>query len=319
MIQKLSIQNFKSIKDLQLDCRRVNLFIGGPNVGKSNILEALACFALPITDEIKDLVRFNDLSNLLFDNDPSNEISLRIDETGLQISYDRGGNNIVCNFSDDRQMRFFIDGKAMSGISSRVNYSIYPYFFKTAKKFTNKRLDFLMPPDGSNLFSILQTNKHLRTLVSEFITDRGFKLTFRLATSEIQISREAENLVIAYPFEVISDTLQRILFYVSAIEATPDNASLIFEGPESNIFPYYTKLLAEKIASSAEKQYFITTHNPYFLQSIIEKTPIDDVLVNLVEMKNYQTYSTQLSQRATEEILNLASDVFLNLDKLIEE
>ena len=41
-INTLEIKNFKSIKDLKLDCKQVNLFIGEPNVGKSNILEALA-------------------------------------------------------------------------------------------------------------------------------------------------------------------------------------------------------------------------------------------------------------------------------------
>ena len=38
MIKNLTIQNFKSIKDLQLDCKRINLFIGEPNSGKSNLL-----------------------------------------------------------------------------------------------------------------------------------------------------------------------------------------------------------------------------------------------------------------------------------------
>lgn len=33
----VEIKNFKSIKDLRLDCKRVNVFIGKPNVGKSNI------------------------------------------------------------------------------------------------------------------------------------------------------------------------------------------------------------------------------------------------------------------------------------------
>jgi len=41
MITKLGIKNFKSIKSLELDCKRVNVFIGEPNTGKSNILEAL--------------------------------------------------------------------------------------------------------------------------------------------------------------------------------------------------------------------------------------------------------------------------------------
>ena len=39
MIADLEISNFKSIKHLQLDYRRINIFIGEPNVGKSNILE----------------------------------------------------------------------------------------------------------------------------------------------------------------------------------------------------------------------------------------------------------------------------------------
>ena len=40
-IKTLDIKNFKSIKHLQLDCKRVNVLIGKPNVGKSNFLEAL--------------------------------------------------------------------------------------------------------------------------------------------------------------------------------------------------------------------------------------------------------------------------------------
>ena len=42
MITKLSIANFKSIRQLDIDCKKINLFIGEPNTGKSNILEALA-------------------------------------------------------------------------------------------------------------------------------------------------------------------------------------------------------------------------------------------------------------------------------------
>jgi predicted ATP-dependent endonuclease of OLD family len=41
VITKLKIERFKSIRALALDCRRINLFIGEPNVGKSNILDAL--------------------------------------------------------------------------------------------------------------------------------------------------------------------------------------------------------------------------------------------------------------------------------------
>ena len=41
MIQNLNIKNYKSINDLHLECSRINVLIGEPNSGKSNILEAL--------------------------------------------------------------------------------------------------------------------------------------------------------------------------------------------------------------------------------------------------------------------------------------
>ncbi|GHT21985.1 hypothetical protein FACS189430_03060 [Bacteroidia bacterium] len=47
LVSNIHIINFKSIQDIVLeDCRRINLFIGKPNVGKSNILEALTLMGL---------------------------------------------------------------------------------------------------------------------------------------------------------------------------------------------------------------------------------------------------------------------------------
>ncbi|MDZ7336887.1 MAG: AAA family ATPase, partial [candidate division KSB1 bacterium] len=45
MISILEIKNFKSIKHITLDCRKVNIFIGKPNTGKSNILESVSIFS----------------------------------------------------------------------------------------------------------------------------------------------------------------------------------------------------------------------------------------------------------------------------------
>ncbi|RLI82013.1 hypothetical protein DRP04_04880 [Archaeoglobales archaeon] len=40
-VREVEIENFKSIKHLKLECRRINVFIGEPNTGKSNIIEAI--------------------------------------------------------------------------------------------------------------------------------------------------------------------------------------------------------------------------------------------------------------------------------------
>ena len=45
MLQKVSIQNFKSLKDVTLELQKVNLLIGPNNSGKSNFLKALELLA----------------------------------------------------------------------------------------------------------------------------------------------------------------------------------------------------------------------------------------------------------------------------------
>ena len=44
MLQRVRIQNFKSLKDVTLDLQKVNLFIGPNNSGKSNFLKGLELF-----------------------------------------------------------------------------------------------------------------------------------------------------------------------------------------------------------------------------------------------------------------------------------
>ena len=59
LVKHVEINNFKSIKHLELDdCKRINLFIGYPNVGKSNIIEALSLFSLPYLNEGDNLNKF---------------------------------------------------------------------------------------------------------------------------------------------------------------------------------------------------------------------------------------------------------------------
>ncbi|MDO9040336.1 MAG: AAA family ATPase, partial [Bacteroidota bacterium] len=73
LIDHISISNFKSIRNLKLDgLSRINLFIGKPNVGKSNILEALGVFSLPYlkynsSKKLTNFIRADYLNELFFD------------------------------------------------------------------------------------------------------------------------------------------------------------------------------------------------------------------------------------------------------------
>lgn len=71
-IHTLRIQNFKSIKDVEMKPRRVNIIIGEPNVGKSNVLEALSLLGGMFFDKSRFMdgqIRYENLRNLFYDDD----------------------------------------------------------------------------------------------------------------------------------------------------------------------------------------------------------------------------------------------------------
>lgn len=79
-ISDLEINNYKSIKNIKMDCRRINVLIGRPNVGKSNILEALALYTAPYADNTKkflsDYVRYEKLNDLFYFLDRKEQVSI---------------------------------------------------------------------------------------------------------------------------------------------------------------------------------------------------------------------------------------------------
>jgi len=89
MIETLEIANFKSIKHLRLDCKRINIFIGKPNSGKSNILESLGIFSFPYKD-LRSFVRFESPSNLFYDENIEEKVTIKADNNILEIEFKEG-------------------------------------------------------------------------------------------------------------------------------------------------------------------------------------------------------------------------------------
>ena len=96
-ITDLEIENFKSIKDIKMDCRRINVFIGRPNVGNSNILEALALFCDPKHGQgnrfLGEYIRYEKLSNLFYDNDRKNQIVVKTNIGFASLKFNMNQNN----------------------------------------------------------------------------------------------------------------------------------------------------------------------------------------------------------------------------------
>ncbi|TFG10397.1 MAG: DUF2813 domain-containing protein, partial [Promethearchaeota archaeon] len=173
MIKRLTIKSFKSIKLLELECNRINVFIGSPNTGKSNILEALSYisyffnFRNNIGPSLEDFIRFDHRSDLFYDNEVSQPIHIKFDDYSLQINYKE-------QLSDELYLK---ERKLFHG-----DYKGYPfkyYKYRDREIFDSTFPDYLLPSDGRNLFFLLLTQKKLRELISDLLKPFDLSLGLR--------------------------------------------------------------------------------------------------------------------------------------------
>lgn len=319
MIKNLEVKNFKSIKHLKLDCKRVNVFIGKPNTGKSNILESVGIFSTPY-DDFKSFIRFENITNLFYDQDIEAKIEIKADNIYCEITFKeerfvgKGGDKEGKIFSFNFEYDF--NGRGSSGRSQTLSPFKF-YKFEVMSVFQKRESNFLLPPKGENLLSILITNKVLRKTVADLLSDFDLRIVLKPQETKIEVQKEVDDVIISYPYSLVSDTLQRVIFYLAAIETNKDSI-IILEEPEAHAFPFYTKILAERIALDKTNQYFIATHNPYILSSILEKTPMKDIGIFITYYEDYQTKVKPITEEEMPQILDLDASIFFNLDKFLE-
>ena len=344
MINELEIHNFKSIKDLTLPCKRFNLFIGEPNTGKSNILEALGLVSFVGVRQyypeatLDGFVRHERLSNLFYDENVDVSAWVRWGGLEFNLGYYKGIYEGICRevFPEDTELEpqrvaDFAGDESSVGIVTTYRFgienvgerSVLPsqirfYRRPETKHFLPLGNGYLLPPKGCNLVSILTSDRGLGKLVSSPFTSSGLRLLLRPHENRIDVAKNLDDMVVtAFPYSTVSDTLQVSTFYTVAIE-TCKNAVIVLEEPEAHSFPGETKLLAEQIALDENgNQYFIVTHNPYFLMPLFSKAPKDDIAINIVYCEDYQTKIRPLQGDELSELFEL--DIFANLARYIEE
>lgn len=324
MIKNLEVKNFKSIKHLKLDCKRVNVFIGKPNTGKSNILESVGIFSFPYESPsrgigLRKFVRFENMTNLFYDQNLEEIIEINADHLNCEIKFDNGTFKGKGGDKEEKVLKFGFDfdydGNGSAGGSSVSPFKFYR--FAVTAEFKRHESNFLLPPTGDNLLSILLTNRALRKIASDIFSEFALRLVLKPQDSKIEVQKEVDDVIISYPYSLVSDTLQRVVFYIAAIETNKDSI-IILEEPEAHAFPFYTKILAERMALDKTNQYFIATHNPYILSSILEKTPMKDIGIFITYYEDYQTKVKPITEEEMPLILDLDASIFFNLDKFLE-
>jgi len=207
-------------------------------------------------------------------------------------------------------------GKQLQFSGKSLDTVIRRYQYDPAVIFGQHWFTHLAPTDGHNLSAVLLNNADLLAEVDEIMSAKGIYIsidrdTYRIS-QRVDITR---NVSVHLSWSTISETIKRYVFLYVAIR-TNQNAVLLLDEPEQNTFPFYTKHIAEIMARETSNQYFITTHNQYLLQSIIEKAPADDVQVIATYRKDGATRTRVVPIPEVMEMMEY--DLFLNLDRLVE-
>jgi AAA15 family ATPase/GTPase len=327
MTKEIIIKNFKSIKSLQIPCKKLNVFIGEPNSGKSNIIEALALQSQNAIGQSlnKDIFRYKTIGDLFYDFNINQPIEVTANEMKTTLIYALRDNKVPENEfylsldslnQKEHPHKLSHDGK-VTGHAHSVSTNVHYYEFKRLAAFQLSYMPHLAVPFGENLPGLLLSNSEYKKWVSEFFQEKGLTLTLKPTENDLAISKFIDGEIYSYPYFSVSETLQRVVFYTMAIKSNL-NAEILFDEPENNTFPFYTKFIAERIALDETNQYFITTHNPYLLLSLIEKSKSIDLNVCIVQMKDYETQVNVLTEKQISKVLDFNSDVFFNFNQILD-
>jgi AAA15 family ATPase/GTPase len=94
IINDIEIKNFKSIRHQKIEgCKRINVFVGPPNVGKSNILEGLGLYSIDSNSKkISDFVRMGKGTTLFFNGSIETPVQIILNENcRIKVTYQSGG------------------------------------------------------------------------------------------------------------------------------------------------------------------------------------------------------------------------------------
>lgn len=321
----INISNFKSIKNLKIEgCKRINLFIGRPNVGKSNILEALSLFSAPYLKENK----FRNLSSLVRIEHETELFRSGNFEQPIEVKTNYGLAKVI--FDRHEGIKFFLDTKDGIGsyqVDEKLNIKIPAsnYFESAIKKYTfsgktefaNSPLRYLLPPFGNNLLSVIERDLDLKDQIVRMFKEYNLNLVFDKASQSLKVMQPSKinDEIFLIPYNSIADTLQRIIFYKSAITSNT-NSILLFEEPEAHSFPPYMTHLTQEMIYRKDNQYFVATHSPFILNDLLENGR-DDLSVFMVHYEDNETNVRRLSEEELYEVFQNGIDLFTNSESFI--
>jgi AAA15 family ATPase/GTPase len=165
--------------------------------------------------------------------------------------------------------------------------------------------------------SIIEEYKDLKEQVIALFKEYRLELAFDKSSQTIKViqSKDNKNDLFLIPYNSIADTLQRIIFYKTAI-ASNNNSILLFEEPEAHSFPPYMTHLTQEMIGKKDNQYFVATHSPFILNDLLENAR-EELAVFMVSYENHETRLRQLTPKELHDIYQNGVDLFTNSESYI--
>ncbi|GAA4048754.1 hypothetical protein GCM10022409_39100 [Hymenobacter glaciei] len=213
------------------------------------------------------------------------------------------------------------------GLASACDWqprAVKPFRFKSSGRVDRSYADTaLWPPHGQNLVQVLEANTALRHEFKALFSEQRQQLRVRADSRRLEVMKDVEGLTVAYPYSGSGDTLRRFGFHMAAMDSSRESVILL-EEPESHSYPGYIMRLAERMVAHESNQFFVTTHSPYFFDSVLENmVPYESLMPELaVFVVYYKDFQTKIRQMSDEEVRGLqrdSLDVFNNLQHLAHE
>lgn len=344
-IDTIEIKNFKSIRHQKIEgCKRINVFIGYPNVGKSNVLEALSLFCIDNFNPVfSSFIRIEKLTTLFHNGEVTKQAEVRVNNKHRIVIRFKG--NIALfeqqfeeegtSFKKEDEQVITLDGSSDVTIKKSFHLNeggkdkiitdyrgesigkvnelseIKKYEFVKGVNYTNIGYSGLNIPYGNNLFNIIEINEALLEQVRQLFKDSDLDFLYDSREQAYTILKRVDKGIFTLPYNLSADTLQRLIFYKAAILSNKENV-LLFEEPEAHMFPPYVSKFTSDIWYNKENQYFITTHSSYVLNDFLENAK-EQLAIYAVSYHNGETFIKKMTDQQVHEAYQYGVDLFLNI------
>jgi hypothetical protein len=343
MFKQLKVKSFKSVTDVEIKLKKLNLFLGTNSSGKSSVLQSIL-----VLSQADKLNYKNDemTTNTVLNGDfirlgNYNEIKSKKATDDIQISL-RDYNNVF-KLSISRDIvyydvneHFFNKVKYIS--ADRIGAKdVYPESFSEEQYFQsngqylfsflqkNKKLslneDFVMNQDGSNTL-LVELNYWLNKIL-----DTKLKIEEIEQTDLVKVTYDVRGNIISNRPKNLGTGTSFIISILILCLGSQEGDVLLIENPELHLHPKAQSALTDFLIHIAEhnRQLFIETHSDHVFNAIrvaISRDQSDDKKnsqelfgINFVELdEEFKTLNHEIEVKGKGDVINPQDGLFDQFD-----